>query len=127
MSGAGGPAPGYAATMDHAVHDAVGLELGRRIAAGLREHPEWIDHARANLARWRERNAHAASLVRCYDEWTAILDGPVDEVVRILTAERDPECARLRTNSPFVGIVPPREVEAIKRAVREDRRGEVRR
>jgi hypothetical protein len=104
--------------MDHAVHEEVGLELGRRIAAGLPSHPEWLDHARANLARWRRRNAHAASLVRCYDEWTAILEGPGDEIVRILSAAGDPEAARLRTNSPFVGIVPPREVEAIKRAVR---------
>jgi len=65
-----------------------------------------------------ERNASAAGLVRCYQEWLAILDRPVDEIQAILLAETD-EGQRLRQSSPFAGVVPFREVWAIKREIRE--------
>ena len=99
--------------MSHEMQDAASLEMARRIAAGLPEHPEWIDFARANLERWSRLNANAPSLLRCYDEWRAILNRSVAEVCVILTAETD-EGQRLRQNSPFPGILSPREVWEIK-------------
>jgi len=104
--------------VSHAYHDAVSLELARRAADRLDEHPERIALARDNLRRWMERNASAAGLVRCYQEWLAILDRPVDEIQAILLAETD-EGQRLRQSSPFAGVVPFREVWAIKREIRE--------
>lgn len=100
--------------MSHAVQDRISLEIGQRVAAGLPTHPEWLDLARANLARWSQRNAGSPSLLRCYAEWQALLALPIAEIVAILTAETD-EGQRLRQNSPFAGALTPAEVWEIKR------------
>ncbi len=104
--------------MSHLVQDRASLEMGRRVAAGLRQHPEWVALARENLARWKQRNADAPGLVRCYVEWEQLLGGPLDHVIAVLTAETD-EGQRLRQNTPFAGVLSPQEVWAIKQAVRE--------
>ena len=104
--------------MLHRTHDAVGLEIGRRIAGGLPQHPEWIELARSNLARWSRLNSGAPGLLGCYAEWQQILQRPMEQIVAILTAESD-EGQRLRQNSPFAGVLSPREVWQIKRQVHE--------
>ncbi len=93
------------------------MEMARRVAARLRDQPDLVSVAHDNLDRWSKRNADSPSLMRCYDEWRMILEKPLDEVLAILTQETD-EGQRLRQNSPFVGILPPAEVWAIKDAVR---------
>lgn len=104
--------------MGHEYQDRVSLEMARRVAAGLEEHPEWLELARANLNRWEARNADSPGLMRCYAEWRAILDRPVPEIRALLTQEND-EGQRLRQNSPFVGVLSPAEVWEIKRRHRE--------
>jgi len=54
--------------MSHELHDAISLEIGRRVANRLQATPALIDVARSNLARWSRLNADAPSLLRCYDE-----------------------------------------------------------
>jgi hypothetical protein len=103
--------------MGHEFQDRVSLEMARIIAAELLRRPELIAFARDNLARWSERNRNTPSLLRCYDEWKAILDKPVEEVCAILTAETD-EGQRLRQNSPFTGILSPQTVWDLKRRLR---------
>jgi hypothetical protein len=71
--------------------------------------PEWLDLARANLERWARQNSNAPSLLRCYDEWRKLLTRPVAEVCAALIAEPD-EGQRIRQNSPFAGVLTPREV-----------------
>jgi iron-sulfur cluster assembly accessory protein len=44
--------------MQHEVLDEISLELGRRVAARLREEPALLQLARDNLVRWLDRNAH---------------------------------------------------------------------
>lgn len=105
--------------MRHEVIDRVSLEMAERVAAGLPDRPEWLELARQNLARWRERNAEAPALVRCYEEWEKILERPVREICAILTAPTS-EGQRLRQNSPFVGILSPAQVWEIKRRIREN-------
>jgi hypothetical protein len=100
--------------MNHSLQDAVSLELGRRIAHGLHEHPEWLDLARANIERWEERNRDVPSLLRCYAEWKELLRRPIDEIAAALTAETE-DGQRIRQNSPFAGALSPREVWEIKR------------
>jgi hypothetical protein len=95
------------------------MAMARRVAAGLHEHPARITLARDNRSRWRVRNADAPALERCYNEWSAILDRGVDGVIAVLLDPSD-EAQRLRQNSPFVGVLTPREVWEIKRACRED-------
>jgi hypothetical protein len=102
----------------HERHDEVSLEIGRRVAAALRTQPELVQVARDNLAHWLRQNTDAPALVSCYWEWEAILDGPVNEICRILETD-DEQYQRLRQNSPFVGILSPREIWSIKAAVRD--------
>ena len=102
--------------MNHATIDQVSLQLARQVARRVRLHPELLDVARANLARWTRQNASASSLLRCYSEWQQLLNLPVSEVCDLLCAETE-EGQRLRQNSPFVGILSPAEVWAIKSRV----------
>lgn len=101
----------------HEVQDQVSLELGRRVAAGLAKHPEWLELARANLDRWSRQNHDAPALLRCYDEWRELLSRPPAEIIAILT-ETSGEGQRLRQNSPFVGVLSPQEVWEIKSRLR---------
>ena len=103
--------------MGHEYQDRVSLEMARRVAAGLRDHPEWLELARANLERWSRQNHDAPTLLRCYAEWSRLLSHPVAEVQAILTAETD-EGQRLRQNSPFAGALNAREVLEIKSRLR---------
>ena len=103
--------------MEHEVHDEVGLEMGRRVAARLGEQPALLQIARDNLARWLRQN-DAPALIRCYREWMAILERPLGEICQILCADTE-EGRRLRQNSPFAGVLPPSEVWSIKAAIRQ--------
>ncbi len=105
--------------MSHEYQDRVSLELAERVASGLSDHPEWIVLARDNLDRWSRLNADAASLLRCYDEWRELLELPAAEIVAILRARTDVG-QRLRQNSPFAGVLTPREVWEIKQRHRHD-------
>lgn len=114
------PGPsGVGAPSDHAYQDRVSLALARRVADGLPTHPEWLELARENLRRWMVLHAESPALLRADREWLAILDRPVEEICAILTAPTD-EGQRLRQNSPFVGVVPHREVWEIKRRMRHE-------
>lgn len=104
--------------MQHGVHDEISLEMGRRIAARLREQPALLQIARDNLARWLRQNADAPALVRCYREWQAILERPLGDICQILDTDTE-QGRRLRQNSPFAGVLPPSEVWSIKSAIRQ--------
>jgi hypothetical protein len=80
------------------MQDQISLELARRTAQRLRAQPELVAVARANLQRWSQRNGDSPALLRCYAEWQAILDRPLDEVIAILLDPSD-EGQRLRQNS----------------------------
>jgi hypothetical protein len=105
-------------TMQHELHDEVGREMARCVAARLREQPVLLQIARDNLARWLHQNADAPALVRCYREWQAILESPLEEICQLLCADTE-EGRRLRQNSPFAGVLPPSEVWSIKAAIRQ--------
>src|SRR5205814_2578112 len=107
------PGPGREAVMGHEIQDRASLEMGRRVAAGLPQHPEWLQLARENLDRWSQLNSNAPSLLRCYAEWRELLTLPVEKICEILTSETD-EGQRLRQNSPFAGVLSPKEVWSIK-------------
>src|SRR5437660_4613458 len=54
----------YLTVMQHEVIDETSLEMGRRIAARLRDQPALLQVARDNLARWLRQNESATALVR---------------------------------------------------------------
>jgi hypothetical protein len=99
--------------MTHAVQDAVSMEIARRVSRRLRECPSLLGVARANLARWTQRNADTPSLLRCYAEWEKLLSHPLDEICDLMCAATA-DGHRLRQNSPFAGVLPPAEIWAIK-------------
>jgi len=101
----------------HDVNDAISLEIGKRVAARLRQDPRVLQIARENLARWSHRNADSASLLRCYAEWQILLDRPLEEICQILQSD-DEESRRLRQNSPFAGVLTASELWSLKSALR---------
>src|SRR5439155_747299 len=98
--------------------DEISLEIGRRVAARLREQPSLLQIARDNLARWRRQNDDAPALLRCYHEWEVILEWPLAEICKILETNTA-ENRRLRQNSPFAGVLSPREIWEIKTSIRQ--------
>lgn len=105
--------------MRHQDLDKASLAMAQLIAEGLPDHPEWLELARTNLSRWSARNADAPSLLRCYEEWSRLLDLPVHRIQALLVEESD-EGQRLRQNSPFAGVLPPAKVWEIKRRIRDE-------
>ena len=104
--------------MSHDVVNQCSLALDRAVVERLRANPALLEQARGNLRRWLARNGAAPGLRRCYEEWLEILDRqPFEKILELLHAE-DEEARRLRQNSPFVGILSPAEVWAIKRRFR---------
>lgn len=104
--------------MSHDVVNQCSLALDRAVAERLQANPALLEQARGNLRRWLARNGAAPGLRRCYEEWLEILDRqPFEKILELLHAE-DEEARRLRQNSPFVGILSPAEVWAIKRRFR---------
>ena len=102
----------------HGKRERQSLELHRQVAERLCQDPGLIARARANLERWMERHGDGP-LQPAYQEWKELLDGhDVPEIIGLITEESE-RAARLRQNTPFVGILSPREVWRIKRMVNE--------
>ena len=97
---------------DHRVIDERSRALGEAIAARLVENHDLYRHARGTLERWLRT---ADPKVRpALEEWRAVLSGPEEEVLRLLTSP-DERAVRLRQSNPFAGVLPPGERNAILR------------
>ena len=108
---------GYPRAMGHETADEASLEMGRRVAARLRQQPELLHAAWENLDRWTQLNGDSRSLLRCYAEWRGILNRPLEEICGLL-ADDSEEGRRLRQNSPFAGVLSAKEVWEIKHQFR---------
>lgn len=76
------------------------LALAKVISKRLKENPELvIAKARSNIKRW-SANQHE----KYHDEWLTILNGSLDDILKILNGE-DQNSIRLRSSSPFTGII----------------------
>ncbi len=88
--------------------DERSLALHEAVAAKIEAHPELVELARANLKRWL-----AASPSPALREWQQLLDTtPLPELLALLRS-RSERAARLRQSSPFAGLLPPTERQAI--------------
>lgn len=95
--------------------DLYSLSLHRLIAERLRDDPDSvIGIARANLRRWLSSEAFSeGSGRRALLEWVEILDTRTyDEIIAILTEETD-EGQRLRSSTPFPGILTKQERDVV--------------
>ena len=86
--------------------DLFSLSLHRAVAEKmLADEGKVLSIARENLERWLGSPSFATRGRRALLEWKDILDrAKPDEIRRIITAETD-EGQRLRSSSPFVGVL----------------------
>lgn len=73
-----------------------------------------LARARANLERWRDQ--FGGELPPAYVEWLGILDGGFESILQVLEGE-DQRAVRIRSSSPFAGVLTPQERwEILRRA-----------
>lgn len=90
--------------------DLVDLAMHRAIARKIRRKPELFNRARRTLARWEKVKRACPPPLR---EWKQILqNNDRDSILKMLTRCGDEE-TRLRSTSPFCGILTQREVNAV--------------
>lgn len=95
------------------------LARHRIVAERLQADPQAVlAHARANLERWA-RSYPIDQIPGWLQEWRDLLEHPLAEILEILVSESE-NARRLRSSSPFAGIVSPRERWAIHREINDD-------
>ncbi len=94
--------------------DLFNLMLHRTVAEKLRENPESVlQIARDNLNRWLASESFAGNECFALLEWQDILETHApEEIYKIIVQDTD-EGQRLRSSSPFVGVLSEAEREKI--------------
>ncbi|MFF5084773.1 excisionase family DNA-binding protein [Actinoplanes sp. NPDC000266] len=101
------------------------LWLHRAIAAKLAAHPPAVLAAAAiNLRRLRHLHPAGREWV-WLDRWEALLDGGVAAVIDVLTSPAE-HAVKLRSTSPFAGVLSEAERRAVLYALAESRRDQAR-
>jgi hypothetical protein len=98
--------------------DARSLAFHTLIAEKVRADPALLDSVRDDLRRWKGRFKKQGAHMLVFDEWQAILDGPIEGVLRLLTDPSE-RATRLRQSTPFVGILTDDERRAILEQYRQ--------
>ncbi len=89
--------------------------MHRRIAALLAADPQRVlAKALDNLDRWSLRRNDAASQA-IFVEWRELLTSSKPSEIATFLTSPDERALRMRQSSPFAGVLPPREIWAIKR------------
>jgi hypothetical protein len=95
---------------DHRLIDERSLAFGRAIARRLAEQPDLVSRASMTLERWMTTSSPRVQPV--LNEWRAVLDGPIEELISLLTSTDD-RAIRLRQSNPFAGLLSQPERNAI--------------
>lgn len=95
--------------------DELVLEYHRLVAARLVANPQAvIERARGNLKRWLANYERGSGDSRCLEEWEDLIETrSVDDLIAIITQESD-EGQRLRSSTPFVGILSEQERKELR-------------
>ena len=98
----------------HDVHRSrsFSLELHRKVAERLRERPELVERALRRIESAVYAGTHHDYAAR----WRALLEGPIDEAVRVLTADTD-DAQAMRQTSPLTFVLSQRERYEIWKAL----------
>lgn len=89
--------------------DLVSLALHQLAAVRLRSNPGLIEKAKSNLHNWLAENPNVSAWI----EWKTILETKsLENILKLITDETDGG-QRLRSSSPFVGLVTAEERWAI--------------
>ncbi len=100
---------------DHRILDARSLAMHCRIAQKIMRDPKLLEVARKNLSRWGEKSV--GQTPRYLHEWQEILERPWPEIAELITSMND-EATRLRSSSPFAGVLNVEERDQIYAAFR---------
>ena len=107
--------PGDSYFSDHRILDARSLAMHCMIARKIARDPRMLDKARQNLQRWIEKSGSPAPPYLL--EWKAILDRPWPDVAALITSMHQ-DATRLRSSSPFAGVLTEEERDRIYAAFR---------
>ena len=95
---------------DHRILDARSLAMHCKIAQKISGDPELLNKAKATLERW---NAKAEDpKPRYLREWKKMLERPWPEIAELITSMSE-DATRLRSSSPFAGVLAADEREQI--------------
>jgi hypothetical protein len=100
---------------DHRILDARSLAMHCMIAQKVEGNPDLLNIARDNLSHWQEN--YAGEKPRYLQEWEKILGSPWPEIAELITNMGD-EATRLRSSSPFAGVLDSKERDRIYAAFR---------
>jgi len=103
--------------MTHDLIDKRSLVMAQAIVALIDADPQrrGLGRARATCSRWLQQYGPDPNV----GEWQAILQRPWGEIRSVLL-DKSEEGKRLRQNSPFAGVLPPRQRWDIYREFRDD-------
>ena len=100
---------------DHRILDARSLAMHCKIAQKITRDPELLNKAKANLERWSaQSNGPQPQYLR---EWQQILERPWPEIAELITSMSE-DATRLRSSSPFAGVLTAIERDQIYEAFR---------
>ena len=100
---------------DHRILDARSLAMHCRIAQKISRDPDLLSKARENLERWLVKTKGPKP--RYLQEWQQILDRPWPAIAELITRMSE-EATRLRSSSPFTGVLTEVEREQVYAAFR---------
>lgn len=100
---------------DHRILDARSLAMHCKIAMKISRAPELLETAKANLERWSAKSDE--SQPQHLREWQEILDRPWPEIAELITNMGE-DATRLRSSSPFAGVLTAEERDQIYAAFR---------
>jgi hypothetical protein len=107
--------PGVRQYSDHRILDARSLAMHCKIAQKISRDPDLLDKAKANLERWSAKSKDP--LPHYLHEWQELLDRPWPEIAEIITSMSE-DATRLRSSSPFAGVLTSDERKKIYAAFR---------
>ena len=100
---------------DHRILDARSLAMHCKIAQKISRNPDLLDKARANLERWSAKSGKPQP--QYLREWGEILARPWPEIAELITNMNE-DATRLRSSSPFAGVLTADERDQIYAAFR---------
>lgn len=100
---------------DHRILDARSLAMHCKIAQKITRDPALLNKAKANLERWIAKSGDQQP--EYLREWKQILERPWPEIAELITGMSE-DATRLRSSSPFAGVLTASERDQIYEAFR---------
>jgi hypothetical protein len=100
---------------DHRILDARSLAMHCKIVQKISRDPNLFEKAKANLLRWSVKKDGPKP--RHLREWQEILEKPWPVIAEMMTSMSE-DATRLRSSSPFAGILNEKEREQVYAAFR---------